>query len=143
MKVNDLLARKNPTIHNTTPDTPLREAIEKLNQHNIGALLVMSGEKLAGIITERDVLHAAAEQCSKLDTLRVQDVMTSHLITCGRNETIDNVMELMTTNRIRHLPIMEKDDLVGIISIGDVVKAQLQKSKAEAEDLKEYIHGRR
>ncbi len=143
MKVNDLLVKKGSAIQSTAPATTLLAAIKKLNEHNIGALLVIDNKKLAGVITERDVLHATAEHGNKIDELKVEDFMTKDLITCSKNETVDNVMELMTVNHIRHLPILENEELVGIISIGDVVKAQLKKTKAEADDLKEYIHGRR
>lgn len=143
MKVKDILSKKSPEIQSTTSTTMLIEAIRSLNEHNVGALLVIDNQDLAGIITERDVLHATAQHGSKIDNLKVEDVMTNNLITCGENESIDKVMEMMTDNRIRHLPILENDKLVGIISIGDVVKAEHQKIKAEADHLKDYIHGRR
>lgn len=143
MKVNDLLAKKSSAIQSTTPTTTLLDAIGKLNEHNIGALLVLDKENLAGIITERDVLHASGKHEGKIDQLKVEDFMSKDLITCSKNESVEDVMGLMTMNRIRHLPILEDDKLVGIISIGDVVKAVLKKTKAEADDLKEYIHGRR
>lgn len=143
MKVKDLLAKKSSEIQTTTASAMMMDAIRKLNQHNVGALLVMDDNKLAGIITERDILHAAGEQGSKIESFKVKDFMTKDLITCGENESVDDVMGLMTMNRIRHLPILENEQLVGIISIGDVVKAQLKKTKAEADDLKDYIHGRR
>jgi CBS domain-containing protein len=143
MRVKDLLSKKSSAIQSTTSTTMLIEAIKSLNEHNVGALLVIDDQKLAGIITERDVLHATAKYGSKIDNLKVEDVMTKNLITCGENESIDRVMEMMTDNRIRHLPILENDQLVGIISIGDVVKAEHQKIKAEADHLKDYIHGRR
>jgi len=143
MKVKDLLSKKSLTIRLTASTAKLIDAINSLNEHNVGALLAIDDQKLTGIITERDILHAVGRHGSKIDNLKVEDVMTKNLITCGENETIDNVMGMMTVNRIRHLPIMENEKLVGIISIGDVVKAQLQKTKAEAEDLKDYIHGRR
>jgi len=143
MKVKDLLSKKDSAIHTTTPDVMMTEAVRKLNQHNVGALLVMDDDKIAGIITERDILHAAGEHGSKIESFKVKDFMTKELITCGETESVDDVMGLMTMNRIRHLPILENEQLVGIISIGDVVKAQLKKTKAEADDLKEYIHGRR
>ena len=143
MKVKDILSKKSSEIQSTTSTTMLIEAIRSLNEHNVGALLVIDNQDLAGIITERDVLHATAQHGSKIDNLKVEDVMTNNLITCGENESIDKVMEMMTDNRIRHLPILENDKLVGIISIGDVVKAEHQKIKAEADHLKDYIHGRR
>lgn len=143
MKVKDLLSKKSSTIRSTPSSAKLIDAIHSLNEHNVGALLAIDGEKLTGIISERDVLHAVAKHGSKIDALKVEDVMTKELITCSEDETIDNVMGIMTVNRIRHLPIVEKEKLIGIISIGDVVKAQLQKTKAEADDLKDYIHGRR
>lgn len=143
MKVKDLLSKKSLEIRSTTSTSMLIDAIKNLNEHNVGALLVINDQKLAGIITERDVLHAIDQHGSKIDKLKVKDIMTKNLLTCGENETIDNVMGIMTDNHIRHLPILENEKLVGIISIGDVVKAELHKTKAEAEHLKDYIHGRR
>lgn len=141
MKVNDLLSIKDSTIHHTAPNTKLLDAIQKLNKNNIGALLVIENEKLAGIITERDVLHAVENK--DINKLKVEDIMTKKLLTGTKEDTIDDVMNVMTVNHIRHLPILENDVLIGIISIGDIVKTQLQRSKAEAEHLKDYIHGRR
>lgn len=143
MKVKDLLSKKNSMICSTTSTAKLIDAIRSLNENNVGALLVVDDQNLAGIISERDVLHAIAKHGSGIDNLKVEDIMTKSLITCGENETVDNLMEMMTDNHIRHLPILENEKLIGIISIGDVVKAQLHKTKAEAEDLKDYIHGRR
>jgi CBS domain-containing protein len=141
MKVSDLLSKKESTIHHIAPKTKLLDAIQKLNKNNIGALLVIEKEQLAGIITERDVLHAVENK--DINKLNVEDIMTKKLITGTKEDTIDDVMNVMTVNHIRHLPIFENEQLIGIISIGDVVKTQLKKIKAEADDLKDYIHGRR
>lgn len=141
MKVADLLSKKESTIHHIPSETKLLEAIKKLNKNNVGALLVLDNEKLSGVITERDILHALENK--DINKLKVKDIMTTSLITCTKKDPIENVMSVMTVNHIRHLPILENDVLIGIISIGDVVKTLLQKTKDEAEHLKDYIHGRR
>ncbi|HKJ67688.1 MAG TPA: CBS domain-containing protein [bacterium] len=141
MLVNDILRKKESTLYTTTPDTPLLDAIHQLNEHNIGALLVLETGKLAGIISERDVLHAVGKKDGGLGKMQVRDIMTTDLITCDPFANLDKVMVLMTEKRIRHLPVLEKGKLTGLISIGDVVKGRLREIESEAQDLKDYIRG--
>ncbi|MCF7805891.1 MAG: CBS domain-containing protein [Candidatus Marinimicrobia bacterium] len=139
MRVRDLLNKKASEIQSTTPTTSLLKAIKQLNDHNIGSLIVLDGDTVAGIVTERDVLHAAGRPSGDLHSLNVQDVMTTDLITCEPEANVEGIMATMTENRIRHLPVLEDENLVGVISIGDVVKARFQETEAEASQLKEYI----
>ncbi len=141
MLVNDILRGKSSNIETTTSQTSLMDAIEQLNEHNIGSLLVMDNDQVAGIITERDVLHAVDDDVEKLHRLTVADVMTKDLITCGPDSNLDKIMVLMTEKRIRHLPVLDEGKLLGLISIGDVVKGRLREIETEAQDLKDYIRG--
>ncbi len=141
MLVNDILRRKGYSILTTSPDTALLEAIAKLNEHNVGSLLVVQNDELTGIITERDVLHAVSDDDTELADMKVGDIMTRDLITCQPNENLDKIMVLMTEKRIRHLPVLEEGKLTGLISIGDAVKGRLREIEAEAQDLKDYIRG--
>ncbi|HKJ68489.1 MAG TPA: CBS domain-containing protein [bacterium] len=141
MLVNDILQKKGTTIYKTTAQTPLIEAIKQLNQHNIGSLLVMDGENLEGIITERDILHAVDSDAERLNEMQVGDIMTTDLVTCETDANLDKIMVLMTERRIRHLPVIKEGKLLGLISIGDVVKGRLREITAEAQDLKDYIRG--
>jgi len=141
MLVNDILRKKDATLYTTDPETPLLDAIHQLNDHNVGALLVLEKGQLAGIISERDVLHAVGKNDGGLGKMKVRDIMTTDLITCDPNANLDKVMVLMTEKRIRHLPVLEEGKLTGLISIGDVVKSRLREIESEAQDLKDYIRG--
>ncbi len=142
MTVKELLTYKDTRIFHTTRDTTLSKAVDTLNYYNIGALLVMSREKLIGIVTERDVLRAFTKYQDKIFDLKVGDIMTRKVITCHSDDHLNQVMSMMSESRIRHLPVMEKDKLIGIISIGDVVKALLKITQAEARDLRDHIFGK-
>lgn len=143
MRVRDVINKKSGNLQTTTSDTKLLGAIQQLNEHNIGSLLVMSGDAVEGIITERDILHAVGKDSDGLKSLMVSDVMSTDLITCEPEATLDGIMATMTENRIRHLPVLEDKKLVGMISIGDVVKARFEETHAEASQLKDYIRGGR
>lgn len=122
-------------------DRTLEDAIARLVEHNIGSLVVMDGGKLAGILTERDILRVSAEGGEKLAGTRVSEAMTKELIVGEVSDAVDYVMGVMTKNRIRHLPIVENEQVCGMISIGDVVKVQLQQTEYENRHLREYIEG--
>lgn len=126
MRVRDMLRYKDNKIHFTAKDTPLLKAIDMLNYYNIGALLVQEDKKLKGIITERDILHALSKYGQRFFELNVQDIMTTKLITCTADDDLKHVMSVMTKKHIRHLPVLDKEIPIGIISIGDVVKGQLE-----------------
>ena len=121
MKVKDVLEYKGKTVYRTTSGTKLLAAIDSLNYYHIGALLVMDGVKLIGIVTERDILHALSKFKDDILKLNVSGIMTTSLITCDAGDPIESVMEKMTLHHIRHLPVFEMKKLVGIVSIGDMV----------------------
>jgi CBS domain-containing protein len=141
MRVGDLQKSKRIKLQTVAPDVTVRDAARQLVKHNIGALPVVDHEgDLVGIITERDILRlVAGDDAEQMLERKVASVMTRRLITAGPEEPIEAVMRTMTNNRIRHLPILEDDRLVSIISIGDVVKSQLDESSAEIQFLRMYV----
>lgn len=143
MNVRSILEEKgSPGVITIDPDRTIQEAIERLVENNIGSLVVVDEEgELAGIITERDILRVCTGGGERLATTRVGEVMTRNLIVGDADDSIDYVMGIMTQNRIRHLPVVGRRGLRGMVSIGDVVKVQLHETEYENRHLKEYIQG--
>lgn len=138
MKLREILKYKGHHVHTIAPKASLKEVIDALTQNNCGSLVVIEQGRMCGIITERDILRAAS-QGTDLRHATVEQQMSSNLLTGKPSDEIGSVMGLMTEKRIRHLPILEDDELVGIISIGDVVKAQHDELTMENHYLKNYI----
>ena len=140
-KVSDILGEKGTKLVFIGPDLTLRQGLETIVDNKVGALPVKdaSGDIL-GIITERDLMREVYDHAD-LETKIVGDVMTKNIITTRRDDSIDTVMEQMTENRFRHLPIVEEGRLVGIISIGDLVKSQLAHLKHPMQNLRYYVSG--
>ena len=137
--VNQLLRNKGEQVWSVSPDTSVYVALELMAAKNIGALLVLDGAKLAGIFSERDyarkiILHGKASK----DT-PVKDIMTSKVVTVRPDQTIEACMALMTDKRIRHLPVLDGDKVIGVISIGDVVKGIIAEQEFRIEQLESYI----
>ncbi len=149
MRIRDILKQKGGDVVTIDADRTVHDAICQMNEHRIGALVVTEeGTRApAGIVTERDVLQTCGERCSQLNRpgdpcpAVVRDVMTSELVIGVPEDRLDYVMGVMTQNRVRHLPVLEGAQLVGIISIGDVVRANLQETRYENRTLRDYIHG--
>jgi CBS domain-containing protein len=140
MFVSDILAQKGNRVIAVTPDETLTSAIATLSARRIGAVLVLDAAKsVIGVLSERDILHALARRAADALTLRVSDVMTSPVITCDPDDTVEHVMEVMTDNRFRHLPVVRRGSLLGVVSIGDVVKCRIDETRQEAEVLRQYI----
>jgi CBS domain-containing protein len=145
MSVGQLLKNKTKTVYKIKPDAPLCDCLKLLNDKRIGALLVMDARgKLEGLISERDVLRTAHETKGKMGDIPVEKVMTPRkgLVVAGKESSIHEVMETMTKKRVRHLPIMDGEKVIGIISIGDVVKALLDEVLAENKQMQDYIYGK-
>lgn len=140
--VKELLDLKGRNVVTVRPDMSLGDAAITLNEHSIGAVVV-TDEKgaILGIFTERDMVKAIATQASDALKSPVSKVMTKNVTRCHEGSTSDDVMELMTGGRFRHVPVEANGQLVGIISIGDVVKARMSEIEAEAEHIKAYIAG--
>lgn len=139
MQVENILQSKGRAVHTVSADTMLAAAVDMLTERRIGAVVVMDGKKVAGILSERDVVRHLGKDWTALASRPVRDVMTKAVVTTGRYATVAEVMEQMTERRIRHLPVVESGELVGIISIGDVVKRKIEETEQEATALKEYI----
>ena len=139
MLVSDILGEKGRQVHTCSPDDTLSDAIDMLVGHNIGSLVVCQDGEMVGIITERDILRACATVRESLSFIRVQDRMTRCPVVAAPTDEVAGTMGILTERRIRHLPVVEHGKLVGIISIGDVVKAQHDDLCRENHYLKSYI----
>ena len=143
MNVRNILEGKGALeVRTIDPERTIEEAIQRLVEHNIGSLVVVDGEgDMVGIITERDILRVCAGGADRLRTTKVAEAMSRNLIVGESDDSIDYVMGIMTQNRIRHLPIVGRRGLRGMVSIGDVVKIQLHEKEYENRHLREYIQG--
>jgi CBS domain-containing protein len=146
MSLQDILNNKGSVVHTIEPGCMLDEVAHLLVEHRIGALLVSKGgqsgeQELLGIVTERDILYHCAKSNLPLAAVEVTTVMSSPLITAAPTDSVDQCMGVMTAKRIRHLPVLEKGRLVGLISIGDLVKAQHDHLAMENRFMKDYIRG--
>ncbi len=142
MKVRDILKKKSSDVITARPDHTLDSASKLLAEYNIGALVVVDdAEHPVGIISERDIVRAVARHGEKIFSLKVSDVMTKDLIIALMDDDLTYVTNTMTNKRIRHLPVMDGEQLAGIVSIGDAVKAQLDYFEGEAHTLRQYISG--
>lgn len=140
MHVERILKDKGSEVVTVAPDASIAEAIDVLNRRGIGALVVSAdGDGVAGILSERDLVRALARQGSGLLDRRVSELMTSEVFTCEPGDTVEALMSHMTERRIRHIPVVDGGRLVGVVSIGDVVKNRLEEMEHEAESLREYI----
>lgn len=140
MTVKAILEAKGHAVVTLGPNAKLAEAIQLLAERRIGALVITNGDrKIVGILSERDVVRVVAKEGATALELPVRAVMTPKVKICNANHTVNEVMEIMTNGRFRHLPV-EKDGLLdGIISIGDVVKRRIETVEREAEQIKAYI----
>ena len=140
--IRDVLAKKGSDVAKISPDTTALEAADLMNARRIGALCVVDGEKVVGVFTERDLLNRVVS--AKLDpaTTKVADVMTSSVITCGPNGKTEDCAAVMSHKRVRHLPVLDGNRLVGIVSTGDLMATQVAQKQALIEDLYQYLHGR-
>lgn len=140
MNVKAILAAKGGTIIDIEPTANLATAAKLLAARRIGALVVRgAGDRLAGILSERDIVRAVGERGASALDLPIGQVMTREVETCGEDETIAEIMERMTAGKFRHLPVLRGSELVGLISIGDVVKQRVDEIEHESEAMRDYI----
>jgi CBS domain-containing protein len=142
MKVADLLKSKGQAVSTVSPNAPIFQAMGILIEQKIGSLVVVDADnKIVGIISERDIMRAAYSEYEMLKSKKVSQLMSTNIIVAIPEDDIDYIMGIMTQNRIRHLPIVTKDAIVGIISIGDIVKYQLEEIQVKNRYLEEYMYG--
>ncbi|MBL4620517.1 MAG: CBS domain-containing protein [Alphaproteobacteria bacterium] len=140
MKVDQILRAKGVEVFSVQTTDSIDKAISVLSDKNIGVVIVKdSSGKISGILSERDIVRHLGVRGAAALTMNVSECMTPDPITCGLETTVDELMGLMTAKRIRHLPVVTDDTVVGVISIGDVVKRKIGEAEQEAEALKEYI----
>ena len=139
MKVSDILKGKGNIIYSVTGDVSVYEAIKTMGEKNIGALVVIEGDELKGIISERDYARKIVLKGKLSRETLVKEIMTEQVITVVPEDSIDKCMELMSAKHIRHLPIVGSGKVLGMISIGDVVNAVIASQKETIEQLKSYI----
>ncbi|MHB0955091.1 MAG: CBS domain-containing protein [Pirellulaceae bacterium] len=139
MKLSDILRTKGTAVFTIGPRATLADVVAEMVEHNCGSLVVCDSDELVGIITERDILRACASQNRPLVEMCVEERMTRNLVTGSATDKVSDVMGWMTEMRIRHLPVLEKGRLAGMVSIGDIVKAEHSLLSVENQYLKHYI----
>jgi CBS domain-containing protein len=144
MRLQDILAVKGAAVFTTGPDISLAEVVREMVEHNVGSMVVCErdpaiGLRLIGIVTERDLLRCFAAGRCDLRQLKVAEVMTTTLVTAEPTDSVNDLMGVMTTNRIRHVPVLSEERLVGMVSIGDLLKAQHDQLSVENQFMREYI----
>jgi CBS domain-containing protein len=141
LSVQQLLEQKPKGIYSVQPDDPVITAIRKMAEHHVGALLVMTGDKLVGIVSERDYARKVVLLGRSSTETRVAEIMTSKVITVTPRQDANDCMRLMTDKRIRHLPVVNGERVVGVLSIGDLVRAVIEEQERTIADLETYIRG--
>ena len=140
MKVSQILNNKGRDVATVSSDQAIMDVVTILKTKRIGAVVVVEGDgSIAGILSERDIVHALAEKGADLTRLTVGDLMTREVTTCTPGQDINDVTALMTRGRFRHVPVVENGKLAGLISIGDAVKARIEDLEHEREALQSYI----
>jgi CBS domain-containing protein len=137
--VRHLLEAKAPEVFAIGPDAPVIDAIRLMAEKRIGAVVVMQGGKLVGILSERDYARKIVLQGRSSKDTPVREIMTGDVISVGLNDTADHCMQLVTDKRIRHLPVLDGDHVLGVVSIGDLVKAVIEDQQLELDQLQRYI----
>jgi CBS domain-containing protein len=139
MTVRSILNTKGHQIMSVEPDAKLAAAVKLLAEKKIGAVLVMDQSRLEGILSERDIVRVLGERGAAVLDEPVSQVMTRKVVSCKETDTVAELMEMMTTGKFRHLPVLENNKVVGLISIGDIVKWRVREYESEQEALRDYI----
>ena len=138
--VADILSKRDArSLASLSPTATVRDALQLMADRNIGSVLIMQGEALLGIFTERDYARKVVLQGRSSSNTPVRDIMTAKVVTVRPDDNVDHCMQVVTEHRIRHLPVAEGDAIVGVISIGDLVKAVIEDQKVELDQLQRYI----
>ncbi len=143
MKVRDMLVTKGDQVATIRPDVTIETALQRLKQERIGALVASDdGYTVAGIISERDIVRGLPDHGAALLEMKVSEIMTQSVKTCGLHASVQEIMREMTRSKFRHMPVVSEGRLCGVISIGDVVKNRLEELETETDVLRDYIGGR-
>jgi CBS domain-containing protein len=138
---HDILRYKGSTVYSVRPDDTVLKALGVMAEHDVGAVLVLDGNHLLGILSERDYARKVALVGRSSRDSPVSAIMTSELVSVAPHHTIDECMSLMTEHRVRHLPVIDNDRVIGVVSIGDLVKATIDEQEFTISQLKSYIAG--
>jgi len=138
--LKQLLEAKSGNVYSITPDARVFDALKLMADKSVGALIVLEGGRIAGVISERDYARKVILHGKSSHDLQVRDIMTSKVITVHPGQTVEECMALMTEKRIRHLPVTEGERLIGVLSIGDLVKEVIAEQRQTIEQLESYIH---
>ena len=138
--LKQVLGAKGGQVHSIRPDSKVIEALRLMADKNIGALVVLEGARLVGIFSERDYARKVILHGKSSDDVPVRDIMTAEVVTVDPERTVEEYMALVTARRVRHLPVLEGDRLVGVISIGDLVKEVIAEQELTIQQLESYIH---
>jgi len=138
--VRQLLDRKDRAVFSVGPEAPVLEAIRAMAEYHVGALLVMTGEVLAGIVSERDYARKVILRGRSSSDTPVRDIMTSPVFTVSSDTSVEQCMQLVTDKRVRHLPVVDAGRVIGMVSIGDLVKAVIAEQQQQIQQLESYIH---
>ncbi len=140
MKISELLQHRSGEVFRIAPTASIEQAASSMSEHNIGALFVEDDQgEILGIISERDIVLGIGKRGANLQEATVADLMTTDLIRCEPDNTVNEAMGMMTDRRVRHLPVFENDQLVGLVSIGDLVKYRIMEVQSEADAMRAYI----
>jgi Predicted signal-transduction protein containing cAMP-binding and CBS domains len=139
MTVRSILDTKGHQILSVAPDAKLAEAVKLLGERKIGAVLVMNAGRVEGILSERDIVRVLGERGARVLDEPISAVMTRKVVSCRQSDTVAGIMEMMTLGKFRHLPVIEEGAVVGLISIGDIVKWRVREYENEQEALRDYI----
>jgi CBS domain-containing protein len=139
MRIADVLRSKGGAVVTVNPDATVTELLAGLAGHNIGAMVVVGPDGVVGIVSERDVVRQLHTNGASVLTRPVSTIMTAVVSTCSKSDSVDSLTRLMTEHRVRHVPVLENEKLIGIVSIGDVVKTRMEELEAEHEQLHSYI----
>lgn len=141
MKIGDILRTKGREVATIAESQTVLAAARVLVERNIGSLVVTDGQRPVGIFTERDILRLTAREPGALESIQIGGVMTRDVITADPDDSVASVMDVMTRNRVRHVPILAEGELAGIVSIGDLVNACRESAESENSQLRQYIQG--
>ena len=139
MKISDILRYKGASVVTIGPTDTVRDLLSRLAEHNIGALVVVDGDRVAGIISERDIVRQLDERGDSALSAQVSDLMTAVVVSCTREDSVDTVAATMTERRVRHMPVLDNNTLIGIVTIGDVVAGQIRQLEHDRGQLEHYI----